>query len=267
MDSLTKERSAGFPVEETRRIIFPIDGAIDANDAIGQAGEFFANDGVSSYVGMLKLNDALHIPRIGPDIINMARGVIPVHVGIFADLKIVDVSATVVNTLRRYAELKLDILTVFSGVTIEALQTIRCILPSTEIALVDTLTDMSREQCRMRFGLDPEDKIARALDGILRYPGIQDKLVDLVVCGVGEVEYLRERFSDDIGYVCPGIRDAWMAKDHQERTRGVYDALRAGATYMVMGTQLSKGNPGKGVSAQESREKTWLEIERYFREV
>lgn len=259
--------------KDVRRIIFPIDGAFDSRSVLAQSTDFFSNEDVRSRVGMLKLNDGLHMPGAGPDILERLRssGTVPEDVAFFIDLKIVDVKSTVANTLKRYALHNPQIVTVFSGVAAHTLDVVRTTLPNTKIALVDTLTDISYDECFARYNMSPADKISQAIDGFDIVFGDDVPPIDLIVCSVNDVDILRRRYGDQFGFVCPGIRDAWMLekgnKDHQERISGIYTALEKGISYVVMGTQLSVGNPEAGISAEESRQRTWAEMGRYFSDI
>ena len=87
---------------------------------------------------------------------------------------------------------------------------------------------------------------------------------DLVVCSPRELDYLNDSGMDQyFNWVCPGIRDEWMARDHQERTTGVREALEKGAMWVVMATQILKGSPKNGISAEESRQRTLVEIQKF----
>lgn len=256
-------------IYDGRRIIFPIDGAADPADMVKQAISLFSHEDALPWVGMIKLNDGVHIPGMGPDIIAYLREAVPGHVGFFLDLKIFDVSATMANTLKRYAEYEPEIVTVCSKVTVKGLLAIRETLPNTKIAIVDTLTDMPERECRSRYGTIPAIQIANAIIGLEKELRLVSEAspIDLIVCSANDLSYLRERFGARYGFVCPGIRDEWMFKggneDHQRRVAGTCEALRNGATYIVMGTQLTKGNPKAGISPEESRGWTWAEMKRY----
>ncbi|MCI0565022.1 MAG: hypothetical protein MN733_41685, partial [Nitrososphaera sp.] len=93
-----------------------------------------------------------------------------------------------------------------------------------------------------------------------------DNPLGAYVCSPQEVIYLKRHYENRYQAIVPGVRDGWMAKDHQERIAGVYETLKAGANWLVMGVQLSKGNPGKEISAEKSQQRTLAEVERYFAE-
>jgi hypothetical protein len=52
-----------------------------------------------------------------------------------------------------------------------------------------------------------------------------------------------------------------MAKGQQERISGVCQAMVDGADLVVMGSQMKKGNSGKGISVEESQRLTRIEID------
>ena len=261
--------------ERKRCIIFPIDGANTAEDVISIAKKFVSYQDLQPYVAMIKLNDALHFPRKGPEILRELRNILPEGVGLFIDLKIGDVSATVVNTLKHYAQYVPEIVTVSSIVTAEGLLKVREMLPNTKIALVDTLTDMSDQECAIRYDMVlPGEKIVYALEG---FDAVYEHMlsgrlcpIDIVVSSVLDIGSIQERFHDRYEHLCPGIRDDWMLAqgnhDHQQRVSGIYAALTSGVKYIVMGSQFTNGNPKAGITADESRRLSILELERYFSE-
>ncbi len=89
---------------------------------------------------------------------------------------------------------------------------------------------------------------------------------DLIVCSAHELEFLQKTLPPTYHYIVPGIRDEWMRKvnEHQKRIVGVLMALEMGATYVVMGAQLTKGNPERTVTAEMSRLLTKEQIEIFF---
>lgn len=217
----------------------------------------------SEVIGYIKVNDGLHKPDMSaPDVCSNLKRLGP-NVGFFLDLKLADISQTSAEITRYYPSI--DILTVSSMVTAKTLVELREALPTTKLALYSLPTDMSAEECQERYGKLPAEKIRDDVTYLKRkYNEIRSKELlprpfELIVCSPQEVEELY-RSTPGYGFICPGIRDEWMLKDHQERTTGIKEALERGATYVVLGSQMIKGNPQKGVSPRESREKTTQEI-------
>ena len=63
---------------------------------------------------------------------------------------------------------------------------------------------------------------------------------DGVVCAGTEVKAVRAAFGPEFLVVCPGIRPAWAAVpgDHQQRVMTPYEAIKAGADYIVVGRPI-----------------------------
>lgn len=256
-------------------IIYPVDGTGSAAEVVANLRKFFASPLVSELVAYVKFNDVLHIPGIGPNVIEMARDVVPADVKFFIDLKIGDVSGdeekasvgTVENTLKRYAPYAPGIVTVSAIVSAKTFKLIRPVLPETKLALFSLPTDMSAKECEIRnFGLSPSEKIAKDISDFQQLTGI-DNPFDMVVCSPKEVASLKSMFGDTYQFIVPGIRSSHMNKDHQVRTTSAYDALKLGADLIVMGAQLSKGNQANNISPEESQRLTFEEIQRYFDEL
>ncbi|MBN1271028.1 MAG: orotidine-5'-phosphate decarboxylase [Candidatus Aminicenantes bacterium] len=68
--------------------------------------------------------------------------------------------------------------------------------------------------------------------------------IDGVVSSARELSLLHPRFEDALIYVTPGIRPFWNQKDDQKRVLGFHEALKAGATYTVIGRPITRAeNP------------------------
>ena len=63
---------------------------------------------------------------------------------------------------------------------------------------------------------------------------------DGVVCAGTEVKAVKEAFGPEFLVVCPGIRPAWAAVpgDDQQRVMTPYEAIKAGADYIVVGRPI-----------------------------
>jgi orotate phosphoribosyltransferase/orotidine-5'-phosphate decarboxylase len=180
---------------------------------------------------------------------------------------VADTSDTNVNTIKHYAGL-VDILTVRDSVSAKGFKALRDAVPGTKIALVSMLTDTPPEECQVRNGKDPTLKIMtdivniRASYKMIRAETDPEEPFDMVVCSPKEVNFLFRNFGHLFQFIVPGIRDEWMTAGQQSRFTGVREALNSGATYVVAGAQMTKGNPKAAVpvSAEESRQRTFAEI-------
>jgi orotidine-5'-phosphate decarboxylase len=259
---------------ETKKIILPLDAYPNAEDLLTALNFYLSEEGTSDLLAFIKINDGVHNYDMGgPALLLYIAKSITDHnaeIGIFLDLKIFDVSATLVNTLKRYS-IAPDILTVCANCSVEGIIKLRKLLPEkTKLAMVSVPTDIPEDECLSRFGKGPEQKIHDDLLGIrhiykdrisINKSNINPEPFDLIVCSAHELSGLKKHFPG-YGLIVPGIRDEWMkSKDeHQKRITGVRQALDLGATYVVMGAQFTKGNPEMGISPEQSRALTLTEI-------
>jgi len=251
-------------------VILPLDGYRDAAALYAALDELLAAPGLGDQLAYVKLNDGVHNDDAGgPAIVreirlNLASG--GFKAGIFLDLKINDVSATMENVLKKYVECPPDILTVTSLVSVEGIIKLRRLLPDTKLALLSMLTDIPAAECAARFGMKPEVKIYNDYMNISAVykekAEIPGEPFEMVVCSPHELPFLKKNLPASCEFIVPGIRDQWMTKkdEHQKRITGVKKALDMGATYVVMGARMTRGNPEKGISPAESRKFTEGEI-------
>lgn len=257
-------------------VILPSDGYPTGQACLKAVKELLYALHMQELLAYIKVNDAVHNDDYGgPALVHKIVEELEMaqcsEVKIFLDLKLADVSATVINTLKKYRPKEVGILTISSRCNVETMVKLRELLPNTKLAMVSMLTDISEQECLERTGMSPGIAIFNDLQNIRR---IYQKRVkelenwahpepfDLIVCSPHELTFLKRNLPADYGFIVPGIRDEWMKseKDHQKRTTGVREALEMGATYVVMGAQMTKGNPEKGISAEESRTLTYAEI-------
>ena len=257
---------------KTKVIILPLDGYGSGEACLAALKKVLATAGVIGLVSHIKLNDAIHnFDFGGPALVREIRIVLSdLGIEIFLDLKIFDVSATMENVLKKYTDYPPDILTVSSACSIDGIIKLRKLFPQTRLAMVSALTDVDADECLTRYGMTPQVKIFNDLQNIRflykKKVTVEDNLepFDLVVCSPHELTFLKKNLPDTYGFIVPGIRDAWMKKanEHQKRITGVGEALDMGATYVVMGAQMTKGNPELNISAEESRKLTLAEIDK-----
>ncbi len=248
-------------------IIIPFDGKDDIYSIIRDVANILKDEALVPGIAYFKFNDAIHLDHpVDADLIKTVKGQIKnhkvPHIGIFLDLKMADVSATNLNVLKHYKDYPPDIITISSCCSVESIIQIQAMFPTTKLAMVSALTDIKAEECQARFGMSPAVKIYNDLMNIrsIYRKKVDDEPFDLIVCSAYELEFLKKNLPERYGFIVPGIRDDWMAKDHQERIIGVREALDMGADLVVMGAQIMKGNPVNGVSVEESRRRTLMEI-------
>jgi len=268
--------------KERRIVVLPYDGYSNQEEVLAVMRNDLRDRSLSASLAFFKVNDAIFAaPYSAPAFFEMIHALLEQYgfegrIKLFLDLKLADTSGTVGNVVKHFGTDFDGILTVRSNLSGKGYQEIRRMFPKAMIALVSFLTDNSEQDCLEQYGMFPDEKILHDMRIVQRkYERVREDCdpkyaFDAVVSSPNEVEYISRNEVHVLGKVfikiTPGIRDDWMARGQQNRIAGIFKALTMGINYAVMGSQLKKGNPGKGISAAESLNLTLDEIERFYSE-
>ena len=166
---------------------------------------------------------------------------------VFLDLKLHDIPNTVAGAIRSLYASGASLLTVHAlgGPAMLAAAQAAC-SPSTKLLAVTVLTSMDQAQLRaIGFPAPPAETVSR-LAAMAQQSGIPG-----MVCSPEEVARLRTELGPNPLLVVPGIRPAsHTTPDDQSRTATPADALRAGASMLVIGRPVTAAtNPAAAVEA------------------
>lgn len=185
---------------------------------------------LKGHVGLFKIGLELFVAH-GPPIVKELQ---KLQLPIFLDLKFHDIPQTVENAARGAAVLGVQYLTVHASGGAKMIEAARRELPATKLLAVTVLTSLTAapgqvlELARMA--------VAAGADGI--------------VCAPTEVSLLRKALGEKPLIVVPGIRPAGAASHDQQRTGTPGDAIRAGASLLVVGRPLrDAADPAKVADA------------------
>jgi orotidine-5'-phosphate decarboxylase len=149
---------------------------------------------------------------------------------IFLDLKLHDIPQTVESAARGAAALRVEYVTVHASGGAEMIRAARRALPRTKLLAVTVLTSLGPEDL---------DAIGLARDAVPRLAKLAIAAgADGVVCSPEETAALRAVLGPAPLLVVPGIRPAGAAKGDQRRTGTPAEAVRAGASILVIGRPL-----------------------------
>ena len=211
-------------------IIFPLD--VPSLESAKQYVEM-----LSESVGMFKVGLELFI-RSGPEIINFIKT--SGAAGVFLDLKLHDIPATISRAMESVARLGVDFATVHSGESQRMLEaavagsggkvgvlgvTVLTSVASKEIAAAGFVEEFSADISKL--------VLKRA--AMAKAAGCKG-----VVCSGLEVKMIKQAFGKDFVAVTPGIRPDWegMSKDDQQRIATPAQAVKNGSDYLVIGRPI-----------------------------
>jgi orotidine-5'-phosphate decarboxylase len=211
-------------------IIFPLDVP-----SFDEAKRYV--DLLSGHVGMFKVGLELFI-RSGPEIINFIN--LSGTSGVFLDLKLHDIPATVLHAMKSIADLDVRFATVHCG---EAKSMLDAAVQGSDgkvgVLGVTVLTSISSIDIRNAgFRTEFSDNLSKLVmkrAGMAKEAGCAG-----VVCSGLEVKKIKADFGDDFIAVTPGIRPAWegMEEDDQQRISTPARAVKNGSDYLVIGRPI-----------------------------
>ena len=191
---------------------------------------------LSGHIGMFKVGLELFI-QSGPDIVERihASG----DTGVFLDLKLHDIPATVSRAVARVAELGVRFATVHCGESSRMLEAaVSAAGGRVGMLGVTVLTSVSAEDIRAAgFNQD----ICTDMKQLVLKRAAMAKAAGCtgVVCSGHEVSFIKKTFGMDFVAVTPGIRPSWQdSNDDQRRITTPTQAIRNGSDYLVIGRPI-----------------------------
>ncbi|MBT4277806.1 orotidine-5'-phosphate decarboxylase [Candidatus Falkowbacteria bacterium] len=175
-------------------------------------------------------------------------------VKIFADLKLIDIPATMEIDGEMLAEVRPDIVTVMCCAGIDGMRAVQKVIGgNTEVLGVTVLTSLNEEECQTIFTCSTKA-------GVLKFARMA-QLAGLggLILSPKEIEILINRFEITLGLNTPGIRPNWtiVKGDDQSRILTPYKAIFSGAKRLVIGRPITQSDDPRSAVL-----KTLDEIER-----
>jgi orotidine-5'-phosphate decarboxylase len=200
-------------------------------------------DQLQGHVGLFKVGLELFISQ-GPGIIKSIQNA--GSAGIFLDLKLHDIPATVIRAFAAASRHHPRFVTVHCDEGGDILRSVAENNPGdTKILAITVLTSLNQEKLKaLGYAADyVEDLSALVLSRarLAKAAGCHG-----VVCSGREVAMIKKRVGTDIIAVTPGIRPAWSVVDRDDQQRIVTpaQAVKNGADFIVVGRPIrDAGNP------------------------
>jgi orotidine-5'-phosphate decarboxylase len=211
-------------------IIFPLDVS-----SIKTAKHYVET--LSESVGMFKIGLELFI-RSGPDIIDFIKT--SGAAGVFLDLKLHDIPATVSRAMQNIANLGVEFATVHCGETYRMLEAaVKGSKDKVGVLGVTVLTSVSNEDLESagfrKIFYDDLTSLVIKRAAMAKQAGCKG-----IVCSALEVKMIKETFGQDFIAVTPGIRPGWDTggKNDQRRVTTPSRAVEDGSDYLVIGRPI-----------------------------
>jgi orotidine-5'-phosphate decarboxylase len=168
---------------------------------------------------------------------------------VFLDYKYYDIEETVQRAVAQAAELKITFLTVHGVASIMKAAVAGRGNSDMKVFGVTVLTSMDAEDVKeMGLECNVEDLvIARAKKAL-------EVGLDGVIASALEAAELRKQTSNKLMIVSPGIRPSGGARHDQKRVATPFEAMRAGADYLVLGRPIYAADNPKAAALAIIRE-------------
>ena len=152
----------------------------------------------------------------------------------FGDYKLADIPNTCASAVKSIKDLNFDYITIHISSGIEALKAVKKVSKS-KIVGVTILTSLNNKSLK-EIGFNKDVKKI-----VLQQARLANKAkLDAIVCSPQEIKTIKKVFKKEI--ITPGIRLPGDSKGDQKRVMTPKKAFENGATSLVMGRSLLKGN-------------------------
>ncbi len=158
----------------------------------------------------------------------------------FGDFKLNDIPNTCASAIKAVKDLKFNYITIHISSGLNSLKVAKKVSGSLKLIGVTILTSLDNKSLK-EIGFDKNIKKIVLLQAKL---AAKAKL-DAIVCSPKEIEIVKKVFKKEI--ITPGIRLIGDSKGDQKRVMTPKQAFKNGATTLVMGRSLTKGNIKKNI--------------------
>ena len=159
---------------------------------------------------------------------------------IFLDLKLKDIPNTVYKTIKSLKDISPDYLTIHAAGGLEMMKAAKKAQSETNkklkilaVTILTSLTNKDLKQMGSNANIETQVKKLAQTAKLAKIHGI--------VCSAHEIKKVKQ-VSKNFEIVVPGIRLTNKVQD-QKRVMSPKQALKLGATHLVIGRDLTKGNP------------------------
>jgi orotidine-5'-phosphate decarboxylase len=156
---------------------------------------------------------------------------------IFLDLKFHDIPNTVHETILGFADCNIELLTIHlsGGLKMITAAMAAAKIIKTKIIGVSILTSLNDDDTSALFQSTTREQVARL------FKLANETVIDGIVCSPLELDLAVNILSPEMLKITPGIRDIEVSDD-QSRTMTAHEAIKHGASYVVIGRPISRAS-------------------------
>ena len=159
---------------------------------------------------------------------------------VFGDYKIADIPNTSASAIKAVKDLKLNYITIHISSGLKALEAAKKVSGKTKLIGVTILTSLDNKAVK-EIGYNKDVKKL-----VLKQAKLASKAkLDAIVCSPLEIKLVKKVFKKEI--ITPGIRLPGDKKGDQSRVMTPKLAFKNGASALVIGRSLTKGNIKKNI--------------------
>jgi len=159
---------------------------------------------------------------------------------IFGDYKLSDIPNTCSSAIKAVKDLNLNYITIHINSGLKALQAAKKVSGKTKLIGVTVLTSLDNKSLK-EIGFNKNVKKL-----VFHQAKLASKAkLDAIVCSPQEIKTIRKIFKKEI--ITPGVRLPGDSKGDQKRIMTPKQAFQNGASSLVMGRSLIKGNIKKNI--------------------
>ena len=153
---------------------------------------------------------------------------------IFADLKLYDISQTMVRAVENLKKYQIDLLTIHTASS-DIMRSVAKVKGEIKVVAVTVLTNLDNADL-VQMGFDPKFSLEELVKNKTQMA--LESGLDGVVASANEAKILRKNFGNNFLIITPGIRLQQIANDDQKRTASVAEAIKNGASHLVVGRPI-----------------------------
>lgn len=162
---------------------------------------------------------------------------------VFLDMKLLDIDNTVAKGVENIAKMGISMLTLHAYP--KAMRAAVAAAEGSNLCLlgVTVLTSMDEQDLREAgYNTDPQTLVLK------RAAQARDAGMGGIVCSAAEAAFIRQTVGPDLAVVTPGIRPAGADAGDQKRVVTPADAIRAGASHLVVARPIVGAADRKGAA-------------------